>query len=630
MAFLLRSISRSADGREIVRTSKVSDDLLKVGRDPESDIRLNDLAVALHHATIEQVSATRVGVSAEMGMSIEIDGGNTQFGQIDLAVGGTIKIGPFLLRVMPPELGGDDVPIVIQRADADAVTTKFDTRRFALQSVMPGKRLMAWTLTLAVLAIFLVWPIASFYQNRDQGTRMAGGFHADSLWLSGALSQNHAGLASNCQACHVQPFQPVQDSACKACHVNITDHARFDRMRQAIPQLGGLRQLQQSIGNAFGQTAGRCVECHTEHEGPQQMVPTPQQFCADCHTDLRGRLRDTRLTNAADFRSDRHPQFRPAVLVRWDANQPRFERVGLGPRTREQSNLTFPHRLHLGPLGGAAQAARTNHIGDRLECSSCHRPTQDGIRFEPVNMERDCGSCHRLSFDEIGGTIRRLRHGSPEQVIADVRGLYRAGGPALPVWTSPGTRRIPGTAAEVNAAVQFARARAGVQLRGERKIQEIFSGPRGACFECHVIIAPPPGTLNYRIAPVRFAPPDREQRYLQHGWFDHRPHRTAHWPDQRGQMQGSRACASCHVQVYGSGNSGDVMLPVLGGPAGCQVCHGGESSATRGQVASTCAMCHDYHMGPGVPAARLQQTVRGQRRQSTVPQPQAAAARGQR
>ena len=210
MAFLLRSISRSADGREIVRTSKISDDLLKVGRDPECDIRLNDLAVALHHATIEQVSATRVGVSAEMGMSIELDGSNTQFGQIDLAIGGTVKIGPFLLRIMPPELGGEDVPIVIQRADADAVTDKFDTRRFALQSVMPGKRPMAWTLTLLVLAIFLVWPIVSFYQNRDQADRMAGGFHADSLWSTGALSQSHAALGSNCQACHVRPFEPVQ------------------------------------------------------------------------------------------------------------------------------------------------------------------------------------------------------------------------------------------------------------------------------------------------------------------------------------------------------------------------------------------------------------------------------------
>ena len=170
MAFLLRSISRSADGREIVRTSRVDDDLLKIGRDPDCDIRLNDLAVALHHATIEQVSATKVGVSAEAGLTVEIDGINTQFGQIDVGIGGAVKVGPFLLRILPPEFGSEDVPIDIQRADTDAEDDRFDTRRFALQTVMPGKRAMAWTLTLLVLAIFLVWPIISFYQNRDRRT----------------------------------------------------------------------------------------------------------------------------------------------------------------------------------------------------------------------------------------------------------------------------------------------------------------------------------------------------------------------------------------------------------------------------------------------------------------------------
>src|SRR5688500_1282949 len=100
MAFLLRNISLSADGREIVRTSRVRADLLKVGRDPDCDIRLDDLSVALHHATIEQVGATRLGVSAEAGLTVEIDGANTQFGQIDLATGGTVKVGPFYLRVL--------------------------------------------------------------------------------------------------------------------------------------------------------------------------------------------------------------------------------------------------------------------------------------------------------------------------------------------------------------------------------------------------------------------------------------------------------------------------------------------------------------------------------------------------
>src|SRR6187455_2080617 len=140
MAFVLRNISYSADGRQIVRTSRITDDLLKVGRDTENDIVLNELAVALHHATIEAISSTRIGVSAEAGLTLEIDGSVTQFGQIDVTIGGTVGIGPFQLRVLPQEMGSDDIAIDVERADTDDAEAKFDTRRFALSAVMPGKR----------------------------------------------------------------------------------------------------------------------------------------------------------------------------------------------------------------------------------------------------------------------------------------------------------------------------------------------------------------------------------------------------------------------------------------------------------------------------------------------------------
>lgn len=624
MAFLLRNISRSADGREIVRTSKVNDDLLKVGRDPDCDIRLNDLAVALHHATLEQVSATKIGVSAEAGLTVEIDGSVTQFGQIDLGVGGAVKVGPFLLRILPPEIGSEDVPIDIQRADTAEEDDRFDTRRFALQSVMPGKRTMSWVLTLVVLAIFLVWPIISFYQYRDQSdTMMAGGFHADTLWSSGDLSSAHAALGANCQACHVQPFQPVQDAACASCHVNVHDHAPLNLMQQAMPHLGGLRGVQQSVRNAFGQTAGRCVECHTEHEGPQRMVPTPQQFCADCHEDLRARLPQTRLANASNFERQ-HPEFQPLVLTRWDNGQPQFQRVSLNQRPLEMSNLKFPHDLHLSSTNGVAQAARANGLGQQLECASCHTPTPDGARFQNVDMARNCGTCHSLSFDQIGGTLRTLRHGSPEQVIADIRGLYRAGGPAFPPELSPGGRQRPGDVNQIRAAVQFARAQADTAQRGERAIQAIFTGDNGTCSECHNVIQPPPGTLNYRIAPVQFT-----TRYMFHGWFDHRAHQIVQRPGER-RLEGSAGCLSCH-QANRSNSSSDVLLPNL---ASCQACHGGER--TRLPVPSTCAMCHDYHIPAGatagsrqqgVPTQGLRDRVRGRPWESTVANPPPDARR---
>jgi hypothetical protein len=607
MAFVLRNISYSADGRQIVRSSRVTDDLLKVGRDPESDIRLNDLAVALHHATLEQVSATRLGVSAEAGLTLEIDGSTTQFGQIDVATGGTVKIGPFLLRVLPQEMGSDDIAIDVERADQDEAEEKFDTRRFALASVMPGKRPIAWTLVIVVLGLFLVWPIWAFYSQERDKAEYAQAFHGDRLWLSGSLSQGHAALANNCRACHVQPFVAVRDEACTSCHTRISDHADHGRLARARPDLGSWGRFQLAVQETFGLDAGRCVDCHTEHEGPQEIPATPQQFCADCHTDLDARLRDSRLGDASDF-EQLHPEFQPSVLIQWDGEQPRMQRVSLAQRPREMSNLKFPHALHLDRSGGVAQMARrlsaTYGFGQQLECADCHVPTPDGVRFQPPDMEGDCAMCHSLAFEQIDGTVRTLRHGEPRQVVADVRAFYRAGLRERPA--AVGTPRSrPGDVNQIRAAIQSARARSAAGTRADQAVHAIFS-QGGACFDCHQVRPAAAGTMNYGIQPVAFP-----IRYMLHGWFDHRAHQIVQRPGQPRQ-DGSTACLSCHA-ANASSDSTDLMIPNV---ASCRACHGGETS--RLPVESSCAMCHDYHMDEGVPARLLRQQVRGRRWTTTV------------
>jgi predicted CXXCH cytochrome family protein len=621
MAFLLRNISYSADGRQIVRTSRVRDDLLKIGRDPDSDIRLNDLAVALHHATLEQISPTQIGVSAEMGMTIEIDGKAISFGQIDVATGGTIKIGPFRLYLLAAEPGSEDVAIDIERGDTDEAEEKFDTRRFALATVLPGKRPTAWALVLLVLALFLAWPIWSFYSQRNAGPQTAqGGFHADQMWTSGALSQGHASLEQNCEACHVRPFESVRDTACQACHTTVHDHADARRMERARADLGTFRRIQMRIGEAFGLDAGRCVDCHTEHEGPQQMVATPQQFCADCHTDIRGRLPDTRLASASDFERA-HPEFQPSVLISWNGEQPVMQRVALNANPREDSGLKFPHALHLDPRGGAAQMGRrlssVYGFGQQMECADCHVATPDGVRFQPSTMENNCVMCHSLAVERIEGTVRTLRHGSPEQVVADLRGFYRAGGPQRPAELAAAGRQRPGDVAQIRAAVQFAQARAGIGSRSDRAIRAVFS-QGGACFDCHEVSSGA-GPANYVIRPVAFP-----SRYMEHGWFDHRAHQIVQRPGQP-RVSGSQACATCHAAPR-STDATDLLLPNV---ASCRDCHGGEQ--TRRPVPSTCAMCHDYHMDEGTPSLLLRRQVRGQRWETTVvtptrSQPQSQAA----
>jgi hypothetical protein len=608
MAFVLRNISYSADGRQIVRTSRIADDLLKIGRDPDSDIRLDDLAVALHHATLEQVGPTRLGVSAEAGLTVEIDGAVTQFGQIDPTIGGTVKVGPFLLRVQPQEMGSDDVAIDVERADTVVAESKFDTRRFALAAVMPGKRPIAWALVAVVLGAFLVWPIWSFY-GQDRGKAdYAAGFHGDRLWLSGSLSRGHAALANNCTACHVNAFESVQDPACTACHTNIHDHADRQRMQQASAELPFFRRAQQSVGRFFGQEPGRCVDCHTEHEGPQEIPPTPQQFCSDCHTDLDARLPDTRLGDASDFERQ-HPEFQPAVLIRWNQEQPLVQRVALDRNPRESSNLKFPHALHLDRNGGVAQMARrlapTYGFGQQMECRDCHVPTPDGVRFAPPNMEADCGMCHSLAFESIDGTVRTLRHGEPQQVVADVRAFYRSGLRQRP--TELGTERSrPGDVNQLRVAATTARAQGQWPARADQAVRQIFS-QGGACFDCHQVRPPAGGgSLAYGIAPVAF-----QTRYMLHGWFDHKAHLVVQRPGQR-QQEGSTACLSCH-RADRSSDSSDLLLPNL---ASCRDCHGGETTSLP--VESTCAMCHDYHMDEGVPARLLRQQVRGRRWTTTV------------
>jgi hypothetical protein len=522
---------------------------------------------------------------------------------------------------MPVPAGTHDIAIDIERAEDDAVSEKVDVRRFALASVMPGKRPMAWVLVILVLGLTLAWPIWSFYQGRSDADHYAQGYHPDRMWNAGPLSRAHASLEHNCQACHSQPFVPVRDQDCKACHTAIHDHADPRRLAEATPNLSGFRRLRMEIGAFFGQTPGRCVECHREHEGAQAMVPTPQQFCADCHTDLHARLPDTRLAGASDFARG-HPEFQPAVLVSWNGEQPQMQRVPLDQHPREMSNLKFPHALHLDPRGGVAQMGRTLSsrygFGASLQCSNCHVPTPDGTRFQPIDMETDCGMCHSLAFDQLGGVVRTLRHGAPAQVVGDILSLYRAGGPQRPAELSPGARALPGDVTQIRAAVQFAHARATLGMRADQAVRSVFS-QGGACFDCHEVIQPPPGSFAYRIRPVAFP-----TRYMLHGWFDHRQHLIVQRPGQP-RLEGNAACVSCHAAPT-SNSATDLLIPNLNS---CRACHGGEH--TNLPVASTCAMCHDYHATGGTPAMLLRQRVRGRRWETTVirvDQPNPAPARG--
>lgn len=595
MVFVLRTISHSAEGREIVRSSRIEGDRLTIGRDPECDIHLTDLAVALRHATVERASGDRLSVTAEEGLTVELNGRKVAAGRIELGTGGDILIASHALRFMPTAAGSDGIAVNVERVtESEVKLGKGDERMFSLASAMPSKRLTAWVLSIFVLAVFLAWPIKAYY-DRQQQQSATERYHPDKMWSSGRLSQAHAGLEKNCAACHVKAFEAVRDEACTACHTKVHNHADPFRLARAKPDLDRWGKVKLAFQQTFDLPPGRCVECHTEHEGTQAMPATAQRFCSDCHQTLKEKLPDTRLADAGDFGKS-HPEFQPALITHWDGNRPVMQRVSLNRRPQEMSNLKFPHAMHLSKTNGVAQMARRLSgeygFGQSLGCADCHDADPSGNRFQPVNMEQDCAMCHSLDFQREGGLVRTLRHGQPEQVVADLGDFYRGNAVQRPVNFGGMARRRPGDVMQARTGAQFASG-ASNPARAEQAIRAVFSRG-GACYDCHVVQAPPPGSLDYKIRPVAFP-----VRYMHHGWFDHKAHET-------------ETCESCH-KAGSSNASSDLLLPDL---TSCRSCHGGEGS--RAHVPSSCAMCHDYHQDQGRPSMLLRQQVRGKKRDSTL------------
>ncbi len=566
MTFRLRQIDFTADGRRIVRDKDIAQSALTIGRAAENDIHLPDLAVEPQHARIDAKGDGRVMVEAVGTLGFTLDGKTVRSATVDCNTGGELAFGGFRIT-----LSRDADGVLLVEVCKSAATTGHadpieDKQGFSLTRVMPGKRPMAWLLLALILGLFLAWPIASHLSHTPGPKSHVTG---DAAWNPGKLSLAHHGLTDQCEACHVRPFESVRNETCIGCHKDIHDHARPDRLAAALGAPGAGEDLLRTVAHAFGKPGpGACVDCHMEHQGAKQMEPPRQQFCADCHAALKHRLPDTRLGNAGDF-GTLHPQLTAMVVTNPDSRT--RSRVSLDDNPRENNGLTFSHKAHLDPLGGVARMAMSlgtaNGYGRALGCRNCHRPAEDGVRFQKVAMERDCEACHSLVYDRVGGTFRKLHHGDVAQLTADLA----AAAPRRPVVTG---RHRPGAyAAGGLYHSNFAPAPAIVQRAFAKD---------GVCGECH--------TAETRGGKLAVRPVTLVSRFMVGGWFDHASHKQT-------------SCTVCHAADQ-SRSSSDLLLP---GIKQCRDCHLGENSS-KPKVPSGCAMCHAYHLSAQAPpSVRLRQ-----------------------
>jgi predicted CXXCH cytochrome family protein len=637
MSFIIRQVSRTADGREIVRPTHVQGVEVGVGRLSENEVHLPDLAVEPRHATIREQVPGRIEIESVSGLGFDFDGRTVMRAEVDAGTGAELRFGSHLLRLGQEE---GAVTITVERVEAlsDASEVKDQQTVFTLRGLMPSKRLSAYGFIALVLAAFLAWPVYTYATYKGEKIR-PDGFHADKTWTSGSLSKAHADLENDCQACHTDAFVAVRDTACVACHTDTHrsaaglrqvalsgpgrpgpaayDHAPDAIMAAARGESGLGGRIKSFFKATFNVPEGRCVDCHTEHEGAGPMPATQQAFCSDCHDDLQGRLQSagfkSSIGDAKDF-GLQHPQFRPLILAGFDEGSAvpfekrdarsggnpllgwKMQRAVLDRPLTQQGGLKFTHAQHISTSNGVAQMWRQVAPGQGagMDCQDCHKTDPSGTRYQPVRMETSCQSCHSLGLETVGGTVRQLPHGQPAQVIADIRAFYGGGGSyrpsGLPV--ARYTRARPGAVNAERRSADLARAAARMPGRGDALVRATFA-PGGVCGECHTVSFG--GADGVRIAPVA-----QPTRYLHNGWFDHRPHQNL---AVRG-ASGSRiyGCRDCHAAEK-SNNANDLLLPAL---SNCQSCHTGETGATnaalvRSGTASGCAMCHDYHADEGAP-----------------------------
>lgn len=595
--FHLKLITERAGGGDpIVRERHLPGPELTIGRATDSDIVLTDLTVDPLHAKMRFAGPGRVTIESVSGLPFQVGGRSVQRADIDVASHPVVMFSTYSLSFEPAPDGGTVVTVT------HGEHAHYPTRSiFSLQSKVFGRRKMAWTFGAGIFVICLLIPL--LFAGLLSHTKI----HPDQQWSTGPLSKSHAFLETDCKACHTKSFVAVRDSSCKACHqashdpaaeakvlarskdggspfaaLLVYDHADPKKLSKAAPLPDGFgAKVTTIVQRAFNHPTDRCASCHIEHTKPNQKAKGADataplsdkpdmvvvQDCQSCHSKLKMRLGKTELIDTPDW--GRHPAFRPLIMTSADGAQATFQRMALTGAPQEKNNLTFPHRMHLDPLGGVARQAidlgKAAGYGAALECASCHKRDASGKGFQPITMEKDCGACHSLAYARVGGTLQLYPHGDVEKTMMLAGGGGSMGGSDR---MRPGSIRataLPGSAPP--SAISGSPFRQG-----------------GACFDCHTITWTQAGMPH--VAPVKLA-----AHYMTRGAFDHSvPEHGGPGPSKAGGYK----CADCHKAAE-SGQASDVLVPDIGK---CNACHGQPKTKTAAASDGECATCHSFH-APG-------------------------------
>ncbi len=562
MDLLLRELTRQENGHSEYHDTEVSSSDVTLGCGSDQTIQLLGPGVQPHHATLSK-SGNRIQLNCHRGCRIRHQ--EKSVTSIQLVEGDVLEVGNNRIRVIsaPP---GFDLGLEVERA-LDIDSRDFEASyRTQLDQTWLSKRASSWIGLLLVLVLFLGLPLFGFYRmEKPDGSvgKLSPLLPSDKLWSSGPLIPAHrVAIGDDCVTCHVNLFEKVKDERCLVCHDRIPDHVATSHLSKQV-----------------GLDSRRCASCHREHNEPSHITVDANSLCTDCHSkSQQTSIVGVELGAVSGFDAQSHPEFKVQLLM------PEGSERGTGaifnwkpvrvtlPQAKEQSNLKFPHKVHLN------QAKVRNASTDAaLECSDCHKLSADDEHFTRISMESECQACHELTFDP-SDPQRQLPHGAPSEAVLAMEGHYLLKYADPDAHSKNSTRRrLPGRTRDE----EVCKGSAFVCAQEKTALEVSNQFTRRGCITCHEVSSNAAVELysRYQVLPVRLA-----EDYYPWAKFDHRSHLTQE------DKVGSTACLSCH-KARESEESSDVLIPDM---ANCVVCHG-DGSSNRNLILH-CIECHSFHL----------------------------------
>lgn len=559
MLYLIRQTRLTGDKVLDQNDAQLDVQNISVGSGEGQQIQMAGAEIAPAHVKLTAINNGEVKFECTKGQQVTLDGEPAKKGS--LVPGQVLSVGRHNIKIMSAPAGFACALEFLINADvAHSAKQRFQTN---LNNVGSNRKI-AYILSILVLVFCLLIPLIAMFDSDVKKQLSDLGIWTDSHWSSGPLIPAHRipAIGDDCTSCHQTPFEVVQDKSCLGCHSGVEQHVHSKH--------ASLKAFEDY----------RCGSCHKEHNEPATIIVQDQSLCVDCHGDLASLGVDVSKSNVAKvsgFNAELHPEFRLGLL-NFDGFKWQEERTEYSEALTENSNLKFPHDMHLD-----VEQVQALDSGDALMCNSCHELSADREHFEPITMEGSCRECHGLGFDEFDPS-RQLPHGSPLLVQQTMEEYY------IRMYADPDSgvdgidhvRRVPGKRRDLakckKGPLECGRERAAIELENQ------FA--KTGCITCHEVekmkIKPLKGqknsTTNWLVKSVKL-----NNDWFSQGRFDHASHLNLRDASEQ------EICSDCH-KALDSDTSADILIP---GRKNCLECH--DDTADHA-VELNCVACHSYHV----------------------------------